>query len=100
MFVASLLATAGSVTAVVVGWCLVQGGLNGKKMRLHEMQADMAGYTAQYLATAIDQDALDQPLSSPMHRLRIVLALKLIVTAAMIMPTIAHPPPPTRSPKA
>lgn len=28
-------------------------------------------------------DALDTPLSSPMHRLRIVLALKLIVTAAM-----------------
>lgn len=42
----------------------IQGGLNGKKMRLHEMQADMAGYTAQYLATAIDQDALDQPLSA------------------------------------
>jgi AcrR family transcriptional regulator len=28
-------------------------------------------------------DALDTPLSSPMHRLRIVLALKLVVTAAM-----------------
>jgi AcrR family transcriptional regulator len=28
-------------------------------------------------------DALDTPLSSPMHRLRIVLALKLLVTAAM-----------------
>jgi len=28
-------------------------------------------------------DALDRPLSTPMHRLRIVLALKLIVTAAM-----------------
>lgn len=40
----------------------IEGPLNGTKMRLHELQADMAGYTAQYLATAIDQNALDQPL--------------------------------------
>ncbi len=41
----------------------IEGNLDGQKMRLHEFQADMAGYTAQYLATAIDQNALDQPLS-------------------------------------
>ena len=48
-------------------WCYAEnipGALNGQKMRLHELQADMAGYTSQYLATAIDQEALDQPLSA------------------------------------
>jgi monoamine oxidase len=33
-------------------------------MRLYELQADMAGYTSQYLATAMDQEALDEPLST------------------------------------
>ncbi|HVL23564.1 MAG TPA: flavin monoamine oxidase family protein [Thermomicrobiales bacterium] len=49
------------------GWVYaenIDGPLNGKKMRLHELQADMAGYTSQYLATAIDQGALDQPLTA------------------------------------
>jgi monoamine oxidase len=42
----------------------IEGNLNGKRMRLKEMQADMAGYTSQYLATALDQEALDEPLSA------------------------------------
>ncbi len=49
------------------GWCYAEnipGNLNGKKIRLHEMQADMAGYTSQYLASAIDQGALDEELTA------------------------------------
>lgn len=42
----------------------IAGNLNGQKMRLHEFQADMAGYLSQYLATAIDQEALDAPLTA------------------------------------
>ena len=48
------------------GWVYadnVDGGLNGKKMRLHELQADMAGYSSQYLAQALDQNALDEELT-------------------------------------
>lgn len=48
------------------GWVYaegIDGPLNESKMRLHELQADMAGYTSQYLATALDQDALDQDLT-------------------------------------
>ncbi len=49
------------------GWCYAEnipGNLSGKKMRLHEMQADMAGYTSQYLASALDQGALDEDLTA------------------------------------
>lgn len=42
----------------------IDGALDGKKMRLHELQADMAGYTSQYLATAFDQPALDENLTA------------------------------------
>ncbi len=42
----------------------IEGNLNGTRMRLAEMRADMSGYTAQYLATALDQDALDDELSA------------------------------------
>jgi len=48
------------------GWVYaenIDGPLNGKKMRLHELQADMAGYSSQYLANALDQDALDEELT-------------------------------------
>lgn len=48
------------------GWVYaegIDGPLNETKMRLHELQADMAGYTSQYLATALDQDALDENLT-------------------------------------
>ncbi|MCO5224662.1 MAG: flavin monoamine oxidase family protein [Thermomicrobiales bacterium] len=48
------------------GWVYaenVDGELNATKIRLHEMQADMGGYTSQYLAQALDQNALDEPLS-------------------------------------
>ncbi|HWV22963.1 MAG TPA: flavin monoamine oxidase family protein [Thermomicrobiales bacterium] len=41
----------------------IQGSFNGQKMRLHEMQADMAGYTSQYLASALDQGALDEEVT-------------------------------------
>ena len=42
----------------------IRGGLNGKRMRLHEMQADMGGYTSQLLAQAASQDQLDLPLTA------------------------------------
>lgn len=48
------------------GWVYadnIDGPLNETKMRLHEFQADMGGYTAQYLATALDQNALDEDLT-------------------------------------
>lgn len=48
------------------GWVYadgIEGSLNGQRMRLHELQADMGGYTAQYLAQALDQNALDEPLT-------------------------------------
>lgn len=48
-------------------WCYaedIEGNLSGQRMRLHELQADMGGYTSQYLATALDQDALDEPLTA------------------------------------
>lgn len=48
------------------GWVYaegIEGELNGKRIRLHEMQADMAGYSAQYLANALDAAALDEELT-------------------------------------
>lgn len=48
------------------GWVYaenIDGPLDGAKMRLSELQSDMGGYTAQYLAQAIDQDALDEDLT-------------------------------------
>jgi monoamine oxidase len=42
----------------------IDGPLNGQRMRLHEMQADMAGYTSQMLAQAANQDQLDMPLTA------------------------------------
>lgn len=42
----------------------IPGKLNGVRMRLNELQADMGGYTSQYLATAIDQAALDQEMTA------------------------------------
>ncbi|HYI24326.1 MAG TPA: flavin monoamine oxidase family protein, partial [Thermomicrobiales bacterium] len=42
----------------------INGPLNGQRIRLHEMQADMAGHTSELLARAADQDALDAPLSA------------------------------------
>lgn len=50
----------------MAGWVYadgIDGALDGKRMRLHELQADMGGYTAQYLAQALDQEALDMPLT-------------------------------------
>ncbi|HWV22965.1 MAG TPA: FAD-dependent oxidoreductase [Thermomicrobiales bacterium] len=48
------------------GWVYnqdIEGGLNEKRIRLGTMQADMAGYTSQYLAQAIDQGKLDEELT-------------------------------------
>jgi len=48
------------------GWVYaddIPGQLNGKRMRLHEMQADMGGYTSQLLAQAANADDLDLPLT-------------------------------------
>lgn len=42
----------------------IEGPLNGTKMRLHEFQADMGGYTSELLAKAVNQDALDLPLTA------------------------------------
>lgn len=49
------------------GWVYaenIEGPMNATKIRVHEMQADMAGYTSQYLAQALDQAALDEPLTA------------------------------------
>ena len=48
------------------GWVYaegIEGELDSTKMRLHEFQADMAGYTSQYMANALDQNALDEELT-------------------------------------
>lgn len=48
------------------GWVYaenIDGGLDSKKMRLHEFQADMAGHSSQYLANALDQNSLDEELT-------------------------------------
>lgn len=48
------------------GWVYtegIEGSIDGQRMRLHEFQADMAGYTSQYLANALDQQALDEDLT-------------------------------------
>jgi monoamine oxidase len=37
----------------------VDGPITDEKLRVHEIQADMRGYTAEILATAIDEDQLD-----------------------------------------
>jgi monoamine oxidase len=42
----------------------IGGNLDGTRMRLAEFRADISGYTAQYLATAADQNALDGDLSA------------------------------------
>ncbi len=42
----------------------VNGNLNGTRMRLGDMQADMAGHTAELLAKAVNQDDLDLPLTA------------------------------------
>ncbi|MEJ7901654.1 MAG: flavin monoamine oxidase family protein [Thermomicrobiales bacterium] len=42
----------------------IPGALNGKRMRLHEMRADMGGYTSQLLAQAMNQDDLDLPITA------------------------------------
>jgi monoamine oxidase len=41
----------------------IDGPFNEQRMRLYELQSDMGGYTAQLLAQAADQGALDAPLS-------------------------------------
>jgi monoamine oxidase len=42
----------------------VHGALNGQRMRLHDFEADMGGYTSQMLAQAANADALDMPLTA------------------------------------
>lgn len=39
------------------------GALSGRKMRLREIKADMRGHTAELLAKAVDQRALDLPVN-------------------------------------
>lgn len=49
------------------GWVYaegIDGPMNETKIRLHELQADMAGHTSQYMANALDQAALDEPLTA------------------------------------
>lgn len=41
----------------------IDGPLDGQRVRVNRLLADMGGYTAQYLATAMDQGALDEQLS-------------------------------------
>lgn len=40
------------------------GPLSGRRVRLREVKADLRGYTAELLAKAVDQGALDLPLSA------------------------------------
>ncbi len=42
----------------------IDGPMNAQRIRLHEMQADMAGHTSELLAKAADQGALDAPLTA------------------------------------
>lgn len=42
----------------------IGGSLDKTKMRLHEMQADMAGYTSELLAKAVNQGALDKQVTA------------------------------------
>jgi monoamine oxidase len=42
----------------------IDGELNGKRMRVHEMQADMAGYTSELLAKAVNQGSLDEDVTA------------------------------------
>lgn len=49
------------------GWVYaegINGNLDGQRMRLHELQADMGGYTSQLLAQAVNQEDLDLPLTA------------------------------------
>lgn len=41
----------------------VEGALSGKRVRLHEMQADMAGYTSELLAKAVNKGELDSEVT-------------------------------------
>ncbi len=41
----------------------IEGQLNEQRVRVNEFMADMSGYTAQYLATALDQGALDEEMT-------------------------------------
>jgi monoamine oxidase len=61
----------------------IPGALNGQKMRLHRMLADMAGYTSELLAKATDQSALDQQLSDE-DRERL---LAYLVSWGMVQPS-------------
>ncbi|MGH2532245.1 MAG: flavin monoamine oxidase family protein [Thermomicrobiales bacterium] len=47
----------------------IEGPLNGQRMRLHELQADMAGYISELLAKAADQERLDEPYTPDDHDL-------------------------------
>lgn len=42
----------------------IDGPLNNKKLRVRELQGDMAGYTSELLAKAADQDKLDEPFTN------------------------------------
>jgi monoamine oxidase len=41
----------------------IDGALDGKRLRLHELRADMGGYTSELLAKAADSGTLDDTLS-------------------------------------
>jgi monoamine oxidase len=41
----------------------IDGPLNGERLRIHTLQADMRGHTAELLAKAVDQDQLDVDLT-------------------------------------
>jgi monoamine oxidase len=45
----------------------IDGPLNAQKMRLHELQADMAGYISELLAKAANQEQLDEPYTPENH---------------------------------
>jgi monoamine oxidase len=45
----------------------IDGPLNKKKLRVRELQADMAGYTSELLAKAADQGNLDEPFTNDDH---------------------------------
>jgi monoamine oxidase len=61
----------------------IDGAFNGQKMRLHEFQADMAGYTSELLAKAASSGSLDQPYTADDHD----MLIEYLVNWGMISPS-------------
>ena len=73
----------GQVLELMTRKALARPGMIQMMLEAFDPASEEPGIEAAQAAGYRLVDALDQPLSTPLHRLRIVLALKLIVTAAM-----------------